>query len=204
MSFVEVQFPTDISYGATGGPEWSTDVVELVNGYERRNANWSLPRYRYSVAHAVKTQQQMEALLAFFNARKGKAIGFRFKDWSDFEGTNEFLGYGDSLDATFQLRKAYTSGGQTVYRTIRKPVTGTVSVYVNSVLQTPNTDYTLNTTTGVITFLGSSIPYSGDSVNADFEFDVPVRFDVDRMPVSIDGFEVYSWDSAQIVEVLND
>ena len=34
MSFSEVRFPDDISYGSSGGPTFSTDIVENHSGYE--------------------------------------------------------------------------------------------------------------------------------------------------------------------------
>lgn len=91
MSFVEVQFPSDISYGATGGPMFLTDVVATVSGHEQRNSKWSQARARYNVASGVKTETQWQALIAFFRARRGKAVGFRFKDWGDFKAVNQPL-----------------------------------------------------------------------------------------------------------------
>ena len=44
MAFVEVQFPTDISYGSSGGPEYATDIVATNSGYEQRNINWAQAR----------------------------------------------------------------------------------------------------------------------------------------------------------------
>ncbi|WP_406721716.1 DUF2460 domain-containing protein [Wolbachia endosymbiont (group B) of Euphydryas aurinia] len=97
MSFTEIRFPENISYGSTGGPEFSTDVVTTHNGCEQRNINWSRARARYNIAYGVRSNEQLTELITFFQARKGKAIGFRFKDWSDFTviafliivGTNE-------------------------------------------------------------------------------------------------------------------
>ena len=71
-SFHEVQFPCDISYGSSGGPEFSTDVVITHSGYEQRNINWSEARARYNVTHGVKTQSQLDVLIAFFRARCGR------------------------------------------------------------------------------------------------------------------------------------
>ena len=108
MSFVEVQFPSDISYGATGGPMFLTDVVATVSGHEQRNSKWSQARARYNVASGVKTETQWQALIAFFRARRGKAVGFRFKDWGDFKAVNQPL---LSLGGTqYQLVKQYVSG----------------------------------------------------------------------------------------------
>lgn len=197
MSFVETQFPSDISYGSSGGPEYSTDVVIAQSGHEQRNINWSQSRARYNVAHGVKTKAQLESLIAFFRARKGKAIGFRFKDWTDYKVTNQSIGTGDGEETQFQLRKTYTSGGTEEYRTIKKPVSGSVSVYKAGVLQTSGV--TVNYTTGLIVF--SAAPADGAAITANFEFDVPVRFDTDRLSASLDAYGVNAWQDIPLIEV---
>jgi uncharacterized protein (TIGR02217 family) len=88
MAFHEVRFPDDIAYGATGGPEYLTSVVSMASGYEQRNANWSAARGKWNVASGLKHQAQLNTLIAFFRARKGKAYGFRFKDWTDYKVTD--------------------------------------------------------------------------------------------------------------------
>lgn len=40
MSFTEIRFPENISYGSAGGPEFSTDVVTTHNGCEQRNITY--------------------------------------------------------------------------------------------------------------------------------------------------------------------
>lgn len=197
MAFVETRFPADIAYGSSGGPEYSTDVVITQSGYEQRNSNWSQARARYNVAHGVKTQAQLDALIAFFRARKGKADGFRFKDWSDYQAITQNIGTGDGTTTQFQLKKNYTSGGITEERIISKPVSGTVSMYLGGVLQVSG--YTLNTATGVVLF--SSAPASGVAISADFEFDVPVRFDTDRLSASLDAYGVQSWSDIPLIEI---
>jgi uncharacterized protein (TIGR02217 family) len=195
-AFVETRLPTDISYGSSGGPEYSTEVVMNQGGYEQRNSNWGEARGHYNVAHGVKSQQQLDALIAFFRARKGKAYGFRFKDWTDYQGVAEVLGTGNGVRTAFQLVKHYASGGVTESRTITKPVAGTVRVYVDAVLQ--NSGVTVDASSGVVTF--ASAPASG-VVSADFEFDVPVRFDTDRLSATLDSYGAHSWNNIPLVEV---
>ncbi len=197
MAFVEVQFPNDIAYGSSGGPVYATDVVATESGYEKRNINWAQARARYDVAHGVKTQAQLDALIAFFRARKGRAYGFRFKDWGDYRGVGQVLGSGDGSTAQFQLVKRYGSGGVEEVRTIHKPVSGSVSLYLNSVLQ--ESGVSVDDTSGLVTF--SAAPGSGVVVSADFEFDVPVRFDTDRLNASLDAHSVYSWSDIPLVEL---
>ncbi len=197
MSFVEVRFPEDISYGSSGGPQYATDIIETIGGYEQRNIGWSHCRARYNVAHGLKNQGQLDALIAFFRARKGRAYGFRFKDWLDYSATDEYVGTGNAINKNFQLLKHYTSGGITEARIINKPVSGTVKIYLDNVLQTSGVS--INTQTGVLTF--TAAPADGVEITADFEFDVPVRFDTDRLLASIDQYGVHSWNDIPLIEV---
>ena len=133
--FHEVRFPDNIAYGATGGPEFATTVVVTGAGHEQRNVNWAEARGRWDVASGLKNQQQLDELIAFFRARKGRAFGFRFKDWTDYKATGQLLGTGDGTNTTFQLVKHYPSGSVIEVRTVSKPVAGTVQVYKDGVEQ---------------------------------------------------------------------
>ena len=198
QAFHEVQFPPDISYGVTGGPEYSTDVVITGSGYEQRNINWSQARCKYQAAHGVKNENQMKRLLAFFRARRGKAHGFRFKDWLDYTGTNEVIGVGDGTTTDFQLIKTYIDhAGYTEVRKIKKPVAGTVNVYLAGEWQTSG--WSVDVTSGVISC--TTAPLEGAVITADYEFDVPVRFDTDHCPQSLKNWDIYSWDNIPLVEI---
>lgn len=196
MSFTETRFPENISYGSTGGPEFSTDIVTTHNGCEQRNINWSCARARYNIAYGVRSNEQLTELITFFNARKGRAIGFRFKDWSDFEVTNQEIGIGNSKKTIFQLVKTYASGKDKHMRIIKKPVHGTVKIYLNG---KEKSEYSVNYSTGKITF--TKPPAKGAIVTASFEFDVPVRFDTDYLNASIDNYGSSSWNNIPLVEV---
>lgn len=194
MSFEEVQFPPKISYGSEGGPVRQTNIMTLANGYESRNTTWSQSRHSYNVAYGVRTYNDLHEVKTFFEARQGSLIGFRFKDWADFKSVppqnavtanDQVLGVGNGTQTVFNLVKAYTSGSATYSRRINKPVSGTVLVSLNGVNQ--SSGWTVNTTTGVITF--SSAPANGVIVRAGFEFDVPVRFDTDELPISLAAFK---------------
>jgi len=208
MSFHEVRLPEDISYGSSGGPIWSTDVLTFSSGFEKRNINWSAPKRRYNIAYGVRSEEQMEALLAFFLTRQGRAYGFRFKDWTDYKSvapnatitpTDQNIGTGNASTVTFQLRKAYTSGGVTHYRDIKKPVTGTVRIALAGGEVFSPGSWSVNTTTGVITF--TSPPGSGVAITAGYEFDVPCRFDADELPQSLDSYGIGSASNVPIVEI---
>ena len=147
--FHEVRFPDNIAYGATGGPEFATTVIATASGYEQRNVNWAEARGRWDVASGLKKQTQIDELIAFFRARRGRAYGFRFKDWTDYRATGQLLGTGDDVLTQFQLVKQYPSGSVIEVRTITKPVAGTVQVYLDSVEQLSG--WSVDTTTGIVT-----------------------------------------------------
>jgi uncharacterized protein (TIGR02217 family) len=195
--FHEVRFPDNIAYGATGGPEFATTVVVTGAGHEQRNVNWAEARGRWDVASGLKNQTQLDKLIAFFRARKGRAYGFRFKDWTDYKADGEFIGTGDEAETMFQLVKHYPSGGVVEVRTVTKPVASTAQIYLGGVEQLSG--WSVDVTTGIVTF--SSPPATGVDVTADFEFDVPVRFDTDHMAVTIENFRLHRWQQIPIVEL---
>jgi uncharacterized protein (TIGR02217 family) len=163
MSFIESpRFPDAIAYGASGGPGYETDVVVLNSGHEQRNANWENSRSTYDVSHGVKTQTDMDVLIAFFRACKGRAHGFRFRDFTDYQVThaNGVLGAGIGTGLpTYQLSKNYTSGSETETRPIKKPVAGTVALLRGGVAVTFGTavgNAALDTTTGIVTFVADA------------------------------------------------
>lgn len=199
MAFDEIQFPPDISYGSLGGPQFATSVAESASGHEVRNSAWSAGRARFNVSHGVKNPSQLAELIAFFRARKGRARGFRFKDWSDYQASGEVLGAGDGQAQDFQLIKTYTSGSGSEVRAITKPVSGTPVVYLDGQVQ--GSGYSIDTTTGVVSF--TSAPGPGVVVSADFEFDVPVRFDTDSLSLSLDDAGAGSWPEIPLVEIRN-
>lgn len=201
MSFIETpRFPDKIAFTAIGGPGFSTTVVTLVSGYEARNINWSETRHSYDLAVPVRNQAEVDVINAFFRSAQGRAKGFRFKDWSDCTTTKALaVSVGASPNVLFQMQKQYVSGATTNERKITKPVSGTVTVYVNNVLQTSG--YTVDYTTGAITFTSppaGAVTWSG-------EFDVPVRFDVDVLRWRVvdrgtDGL-LYQVESLPLIEV---
>ena len=194
--FHEVQFPPDIAYGATGGPGYTTSILTTVSGHERRNAAWAEARGRWNVASGLKRRDQVEALIAFFRARKGRAWGFRFKDWTDFEAADQPLGMGDGSTRSFQLARHYVSAGVVETRTIAKPVPGSLAIRRDG---NPVANWSVDTATGIVTF--SSPPPAGAVLTADFAFDVPARFDTDQMDLTLERFALGSWGQIPIVEI---
>ncbi|HEU0222187.1 MAG TPA: DUF2460 domain-containing protein, partial [Paracoccaceae bacterium] len=135
----------------------------------------------------------------------GRLYGFRWKDWSDYKSclpsqapaaTDQLLGVGDGVLMEFQLVKAYASGGQSYLRTILKPVAGSVKIALDGI---EAGGWSVDVTTGRVTFVPA--PGAGVSITAGFEFDVPVRFDTDRLDITLDIERKGSIASIPLVEV---
>ena len=210
MAFHEIRFPTAISFGSTGGPERRTEIVELASGHEERNTPWAHSRRRYDAGYGVRTRDDLHEVIAFFEARRGRLHGFRFKDHADYKSCpplravtplDQAIGIGDGATDSFQLVKTYASGSESYTRTIAKPVSGTVRVAVAGIEKDPNTDFTVDLATGLVTFGFSAIPASGAEVTAGFEFDVPVRFDTDRLDIRLSDFLAGDVPAIALVEV---
>jgi uncharacterized protein (TIGR02217 family) len=200
-AFDSVRLPEQIEKGSQGGPKWQTTVVSLSTGFEQRNQDWPSQRCEYDISYGIDTKTEWYDVIKFFYARKGRARGFRFKDWSDFESDGaQVLGTGNGVLTTFQLKKKYTSVVD-YERTITRPVSGTVLVYLNGVLQTLTTHYTINHETGIITFVTPPPSSPVTTVTAEFEFDVPVRFDTDKLTLDMQTADAMAVSSIPIVEL---
>jgi len=191
MAFHDVQFPTEIGLASQGGPEWSTEVVELGSGHERRNQNWEYSRERWNVAFGIKDDADLETVRDFFLCRAAKAHTFRFQSPKDYTAEGEDLGDGEGDNRNYQLVKNYTSGGVTYTRIITKPVAGTINIYVDGEEQ-DDTTYAVDIDTGMLTF--DEALDSGAVVTADYQFDIKARFDTDFLPRDFTAIEYGSAD----------
>ena len=208
MAFHEIRFPTNLSFGSVGGPERRTEVVTLANGFEERNTPWAHSRRRYDAGVGMRSLDDIETLIAFFEARRGQLHGFRWKDWSDFKGTapskplhfrDNVIGVGDGETRVFQLAKVYRSGAETYARPITKPVDGSVVAGLDEAELVYRTHFDVDHATGLISF--NDAPDEGVEVAASFEFDVPVRFDIDRIQTSLASFQAGEAPDVPVVEI---
>lgn len=206
--FHEVRFPLRVALGTSGGPVRRTDIVSLSNGRENRNRRWQDARRRYDAGSGVRSIDDLYAVLAFFEARAGQFYGFRFHDPVDHRSGapavspaagDQEIGSGDGTTAAFQLVKRYADAGGGTVRVIEKPVAGTVVVSVAGSI-VPADDYTADAATGIVTFKPGKIPASG-VIRAGFEFDVPVRFDTDRIDIDLAQFNAGRIPSIPLVEI---
>jgi uncharacterized protein (TIGR02217 family) len=208
MGFHEVRFPTNLSFGAFGGPERLTDIVTLANGFEERNTPWAQARRRYDAGVALRSLDDIEALIAFFEARRGQLFGFRWKDWTDFKSggakaepdyRDQDIATGDDATRAFQLIKTYRSGDQVAVRPVMKPVSGSVRIGQGNVEMVEGFDYDVDETNGIVTF--TEPPNQGVMITAGYEFDVPVRFDTDRIQTSLASFQAGEVPNVPVVEI---
>ena len=208
MTFHEIRFPANLSFGSVGGPERRTDIVTLANGFEERNSPWAHSRRRYDAGVGLRSLDDVALLVAFFEARRGQMHGFRWKDWSDHKSCmptaspgpeDQLLGLGDGSSTVFQLQKTYVSGLQSYARPISKPVAGTVTVAVSDDPKVEGVEFTVDVETGHVTF--TVPPALGTRVTAGFEFDVPVRFDTDTIQSSVASFQAGDVPNVPVVEI---
>jgi len=199
--FHEVTFPARLAFGSGAGIERRVRITPLASGYEQRVSPWALGRRRYLIGAGIRRLSDASALLDFFEAREGQLYGFRFRDFADcFSGTtdqiaatDQNIGTGDGETVAFQLRKTYGA----VIRPIHKPVAGSVLVAVNGVTQTGGVS--IDPTTGLVTF--EAPPSAGTAITAGFRFDVPVRFDADRIDLTLEGFDAGRVAAIPLIEI---
>ena len=208
MQFHDVRFPAALSFGSVGGPERRTDVVSISNGFEERNSPWAHSRRRYDAGVGIRSLDDVEAMIAFFEARYGQLFSFRWKDWSDFRSCkpsldisalDQNLGTGDGTQTAFQIMKTYRSGEYEYARPISKPVSGTVQLAVAGIAVEAAANYSIDYGSGVISFVEP--PAQGQDVTAGFEFDVPVRFDTSSIQTSVASFQAGEIPTVPIIEV---
>lgn len=194
--FHDVRLPEDVERGASGGPGFRTSIVTTVSGREQRNIEWQLARAVWEIGYGLRDSNDYTELLDFFYARRGRAYGFRFKDWTDYTTGLETLGLGDGSNRNFQLFKTYIDTALNYTRPITRPVVGSIiGVKVAGVAA----GYVLNPL-GIINL--NVAPAIGAVVTVDsFEFDVPVRFDMDNLMTEVEWVEAGSNPDITVIEI---
>lgn len=204
-AFHDELFPLEVGLEAVGGPEFRTEIALMMSGHEQRNQSWAEARMRYDAGLGVRSEEDLAALLAFFRARRGQAIGFRFRDPMDDRtcppglvpgAADQLLGVGDGLTARFGLVKHYGAAPHAQVRRITRPVAGSVRVSVGGAELSSGW---VVETGGVVLF--DEAPAAGLEVRAGCRFDVPVRFAVDRLDISFGAFRSGEVPSVPLIEV---
>lgn len=198
MAFHDVEFPLRLAFGASGGPARAVDISTLANGREVRNTAQSRSRRRYNALTGVKSIEDARILADFFEARSGRLNGFRFRDPIDFcsgdhepSAVDQVLATGDGTQTRFQLVKRYGE----VVRPITRPVNSSVMVAVNGAI--------ISAQIHPLGIVEIDAPPVGAVVSAGFIFDVPVRFDVEGLVLSLDRHGAVNVADVPLIELFD-
>lgn len=209
-AFHEVLFPLDIALGARGGPERRTEIVTTGSGREERNARWMHARRRWNAGYGVKSLDALSDVVAFFEERRGRLYGFRWRDRLDHSSAmsgvavspgDQLIGEGDGETASFQLKKIYGGLHAPYARPIAKPVVGSIRIAVDGDEKEEGIDFDSDPVTGLVVFRAGHIPAGSAAVTAGFLFDVPVRFDTDFLEVDLAAFAAGEIPSIPLLEI---
>lgn len=144
--FHEVLLELDFDYGQVGGAEFDTVIETTASGREYPTPRWSEARGKWQVGQRGVLKSELDYLIAFFRLRRGRYYGFRMKDWSDFEATDQAV----TLDGspTAQLVKRYQDVAAFEDRIIKKPNADVTFARGGAAYATPSVD----TTSGIVTW----------------------------------------------------
>jgi uncharacterized protein (TIGR02217 family) len=208
-SFHEVVFPVSVSVAGSGGPERKTDIVVTGSGREERVARWANSRRSYDAGSGVKTLAELASVLAFFEERRGRLYGFRWRDRIDYQSCpfgqtpsplDQPIGTGDGTTKNFQLVKTYGGAFAPYVRVVTKPVAGSVRVAINGTEVASGPGWSVDSTSGVVSFVNA--PANGAAITAGFQFDVPVRFDSDQLSIDYQAFVAGDIPKIPLVEII--
>lgn len=198
------RLPMGVEQGAVGGPGYRTTVITAISGIEQRTSDWDRCRGHWDIGYGISGTSQLNTVIALFRACMGKAFSFVFRDWSDYTATAESFGTGDGVETEFQLIKTYssinyvtTAVARSYVRNITKPVESTLVIKDNGSTVSAM-DYSISN--GLVTF--DTAPTSTHALTWSGEFDVPVRFDIDDLPVSMEMTDFGRIRGIRVIEVL--
>lgn len=194
---IEERLLDRVSYGFQFGPRFNTRIKDLANKSERRNRGWDDFRWEGSAPYDRLRPGDFRELLFAFIACGAMHESFRFRNYMDYVVTGEDQGEAPDGATPIQLVRRYTFGPSVHIKTVRKPVAGTVVVYQDGVIKAGSVDVT----TGI--FTPSTAWAEGAAITADFEFDIPVRFNTDYLPFTAEEWEANSTE-VPIIEVFGE
>ena len=196
MSFLETRFPESISFNSSSILEFNTSVITTKNGSEQRNINWNSNKMKFNIINGIKTKAELDEIIAFFRNVRGKAYGFRFKDWSDYQAENQLIGVGDGETKDFQLIQDDRTNTNYYIRKITKPVISTIKIFIDG---TSTNDVNIDLKTGIVSF--NEAPSIDAVITATFEFDVPVRFDSDMLEITMNTINTGKVKDITLIEI---
>lgn len=210
--FIDALLLDKVAYGFVGGPEWLTTVVPLRSGQESRNAERSRAKHYYTAPFQNINEEHRHLVISAFNACQGRLHSFRFFDRMDYLLDDQIIGTGDgSSEQQIQLVKTYPFGASSVQRRITKPIDaatnygrgertlGAAPAWILTADNVEFSDWSINYSTGLVTLTAGD----GEVIRATGWFDVPVRFDQDRLMFARGNVNAHSTD-IELVEVWDD
>ncbi len=212
MTIPAYRLPEGIERGSGFGPSFRNVIQEAISGNEQRFAQWThckgVGDLSFGLQDSADPLGDFAAIVAMYRAHFGSLYPFRFRDWSDYIATAELFGTGDGSETAFQLVKTYdpsqillnTPGSLFYVREISLLASAPV-IKVDGVTKTVTTDYTVSDS-GLVTF--TSPPANDKPLTWSGTFDVPVRFDTNRLPVVMNEADLASIRAIPIKEVIGE
>lgn len=192
MAHLTTVFPSSLSYGSGGGPGYRSTVIKAHSGFEERNREWDFPLHYYPINLNNRNESELQDLLDHYHACAGRWNTFNLLDPRDYKSCrisatpddeDQTIRTATGGETTVQIIKNYTRGGQTQVRKITRPISGTLLIAIDTVAKTSGADYTVDYTTGIVTFTTGLA--TGEIVTAGYQFYTPCRFDIDDLDLVI-------------------
>lgn len=150
--FVEEVLDLGVNYGVIGGPGFQTSIVATGNGKEYRNIDWPVEQGSWNLGSRTLNNDDLKTLTDFFRRRRGRAVAFLYKDWNDWKSTDLVGPSPDGVITAFQLSARYGAGDAEVYSKPLAYLKASSETIQIGTVTVPSTQYTLDTSTGIVTF----------------------------------------------------
>lgn len=187
--------PADYDHGSDFGPTFEIDEYVSTSRVVQEVNLWAGRYYSGSIAYTHRSQSVVEAVRKLFLVCRTNGLACLLFDQKEHQGVDEPLLQLTSL--TYQLRTRLVVGAHTVYRTVRHPIHGSLTVLANGALR-QNTvtiksggvslpeggNWSVDNTTGIVTF---NAPPT--SPTASFLYGTPVRFQDKQLDIYRRGVE---------------
>lgn len=175
--FLEVNLESNIEYGSSYRESFVVDVTETTSSTEYRVLKVPIPQRFFSISMNLENTDFIADVLDVYHVVHGRYAGFRYKCWDDFTSANDGTSPALASDqiptrigaGVYQLVKEYGKSKIELAtigrpkRTIFKPVAGKTRIAIGGVeiLNSPAVNWTVNTATGVVTFVNKVHAVSG-------------------------------------------
>lgn len=182
-SYIDEFLDGCFAYGFEGGPVFNTQIIELQNGREKRNAMWAEHKHKYNGSFLnIKTEQYRKIKQMHLVAR-GRLKAFKIIDPLDNFAVNQNFAQGNGVNNKFQLSTTSSIAGVSYTRGVYGIIANNnFKILVNNILVD---NYTVDTKRGTITF--NNPPEEGSILTWSGNFFIWVRFEQDDLPFTLDN-----------------